>query len=189
MMEPIKVLGLVGGISKGSLNKKLFNAVQTLAQKSVLLDTFDISELPFFSQDLEENPPKTVQNLKEKVKGSGAILFVTPEYNRSFPGVLKNALDWGSRPYGKSVWDMKPVGVMGASMGPIGTFGSQNHLRQVLACLNMPIMGQPEIYLNASKSFDESGNLVDDKAKELIQKYWKSFEAWILTCLKSNSTL
>ena len=181
-MEQVKILGIVGGISKNSLNQKLFKTVKSLAPKSVQVEFFEIGELPYFSQDLEEVLPKSVLNFKAKIEDSEAILCVTPEYNRSIPGVLKNALDWGSRPCGKNSWNGKPTGIIGASIGSGGTFGAQNHLRQILACLNMPVLCRPEFYLNASKAFDESGNLMDLKIKELIWNYWKGFESWIYTC-------
>ncbi|KYG70285.1 hypothetical protein AZI85_14170 [Bdellovibrio bacteriovorus] len=170
-----KVLTLVGGISKDSLNKKLFKAVKEMAPADIQIETFDIATLPFFSQDLENDPPEVAKQFKNKIKEADAALFITPEYNRSFPGVLKNAIDWGSRPYGQNLWEKKPAAVMGASIGNIGTFGAQHHLRQVLAYLNMPTMGQPEFYFNASKAFDDKGTLIDPKSKELIQGFWKSF--------------
>ena len=108
-----------------------------------------------------------------------AVLFITPEYNRSFPGVLKNAVDWGSRPYGQNLWDKKPAGVMGATISAIGTFGAQHHLRQVLAYLNMSVMGQPEFYFNASNAFDDRGRLINEKSKEFVQNYWIAFMNWI----------
>lgn len=171
----MKILVMEGGISQGSLNKKLYNAVRSLAPKGVELVDYPIEKLPYFSQDLEGDLPAEVEAFKKMVRGSQAVLFITPEYNRSVPGVLKNAIDWASRPYGESEWDKKPAGVMGASVGNIGTFGAQHHLRQTLAYLNMPTLGQPEFYLNGSKSFDEQGKLVDAKTREMITKYWDQF--------------
>lgn len=175
-MDTIRVLTLVGGISRESLNKKLFRAVQDLDLSSFEFETFDISRLPFFSQDLEDDPPDKVTEFKEKIRECDAVLFITPEYNRSFPGVLKNAIDWGSRPYGTNLWEKKPAAVMGASVGNIGTFGAQHHLRQVLAYLNVYVMGQPEFYFNGSKSFDQEGRLTNDKTRELLIKYFDAFE-------------
>ena len=174
-----KILVLIGGISKDSLNQKLFHAVKDLAPKEFSLESFDISQLPFFSQDLEDDHPQKVRDLKGKIEAAQAILFITPEYNRSFPGVLKNAIDWGSRPYGKNSFAHKPAAIMGASAGNIGTFGAQHHLRQVLSCLNLNTMNQPEFYANASKAFDEKGALIDEKAKGLIQKFLTAFQSWI----------
>ncbi len=179
MNQNKKILALVGGISKGSINQKLFKAMQEIAPHDYQLEQFDLSQIPFFSQDLEVDPPGLVNQLKEKIKEAHAILFITPEYNRSFPGVFKNAIDWASRPYGQSAWVGKRAGVMGASVGNIGTFGAQHHLRQVLAYLDMKVMGQPEFYLNASHAFDDQGKLMDVKIKELMINYWKSFDRFI----------
>ena len=173
------ILTLVGGISKNSLNQKLFYAVQDQAPEGLEVKRFDISTLPFFSQDIENNPPPSVRDFKNQIEQAQAILFITPEYNRSIPGVLKNAIDWGSRPHGQNAWTKKPAGVMGASMGAIGTFGAQNHLRQILSALNIRTMPQPDFYLNGSKSFDENGKLTDDRTKEFIKKYWAAFSEWI----------
>lgn len=178
-MEHTKVLSLVGGISKNSLNKKLFNAFKGMAPAGIEINDFKIEELPYFSQDLENDPPAIARDFKERVREAQAILFVTPEYNRSFPGVLKNAIDWGSRPYGQNLWDKKTAAIVGASIGNIGTFGAQHHLRQVLSYLNVRTMGQPEFYLNASKSFDSEGKLADDNQRQFIQKFWGAFENWI----------
>ncbi len=178
-MANLKILALVGGISKESINQKTFHMMQETAPTGVTLDKFDISKLSFFTQDEEYDPPKEVQEFKKRVKEADAILFITPEYNRSFPGVLKNAIDWASRPYGQSLWDKKVGAVMGASIGAIGTFGAQHHLRQVLAYLNMEVMGQPEFYFNAGKSFDEKGHLKDESTKKFVSQYWEAFGSFI----------
>lgn len=178
-MQNIKMLSLVGGISKSSLNKKLFSAFKETAPAGIELNDFKIEELPYFSQDLENDPPAIAKDFKERVRECQAVLFVTPEYNRSFPGVFKNAIDWASRPYGQNLWDKKIAAIVGASIGNIGTFGAQHHLRQVLSYLNVRTMGQPEFYLNASKSFDNEGKLVDESHRKFIQKFWESFEGWI----------
>jgi chromate reductase, NAD(P)H dehydrogenase (quinone) len=178
-MEHFKIFTLVGGISRNSLNKQLYEAVKTRAPAGMELYTFDISRLPFFSQDLEKDPPDIVTSFKEAIREADACLFITPEYNRSYPGVLKNAIDWGSRPYGENLWDKKPAAIMGASIGNIGTFGAQHHLRQVLAYLNFSIMSLPEFYLNASESFDQAGNLRDERTEGFIQQYWVTFSEWI----------
>ena len=179
------ILVLVGGISQGSLNKKLFRAFEAQKPENFELKTFDISKLPFFSQDLEIAVPQVVTEFKAAIQKASGILFITPEYNHSFPGVLKNALDWGSRPSGQNSWQQKPAGLAGASAGNIGTFGAQAHLRHVLAALNMPTLMQPEFYLNGSHSFDEQGRLTDEKTKTFIDKYWKSYAAWVLDHLKN----
>ena len=170
-----KVLVLVGGISRDSLNKKLFRAFKENAPKDFTLEAFDISTLPFFSQDIEKDAPPAVHDLKKQIEDSDAVLLVTPEYNRSFPGVLKNAIDWGSRPPNSNSWDHKKGAIIGASSGNIGTFGAQNHLRQVMMHLNVQMLCQPEFYFNGSKAFDENGKLTDEKSKEFIGKFWKAF--------------
>lgn len=174
-----KILGLVGGISKGSLNKKLFNAVQKLKPDGVELEDFDISKLPFFSQDIEKEAPAIVQDFKKKIQEADAILIVTPEYNHSIPGVLKNAIDWASRPPGQGVWANKWAGIMGASAGNGGTYGAQQHLRLILSPLDVRVMRKPEFMMNGSQAFDEKGNLTDAKSEEHIKKYWSAFSAWI----------
>lgn len=178
-MNKINVLCLVGGISRKSLNKKLYRAVKEHALDNINLRTFDISKIPFFSQDLENDPPDIVTEWKDLIRESDAVIFITPEYNRSFPGVLKNAIDWGSRPYGQNLWDKKPAGLMGASISNTGTYGAQHHLRDVLSYLNMSVMGQPEFYFNGANSFNAEGKLIDDKTKSYIENYWDAFGLWI----------
>ncbi|WPU66969.1 NADPH-dependent FMN reductase [Peredibacter starrii] len=175
----IKTLTLVGGISRNSLNKKYFRSIQELSIPHFEFETFDISKLPFFSQDLEMDPPDIVSEFKDLIREAQAVLFISPEYNRSFPGVLKNAIDWGSRPYGQNLWNRKPAALLGASPGAIGTFGAQHHLRQVMAYLNMSVLGQPEMYFNASHAFDEQDRLTNEKTKELLLQYFAAFEEWI----------
>ncbi|KAF0811611.1 Chromate reductase [Andreprevotia sp. IGB-42] len=173
-----KVLALVGGISSTSINQSLFRALQKLAPAGYELTQFDIKTLPYFSQDLEADPPQEAKTLREQVQAADAILFITPEYNRSIPGVLKNAIDWASRPYGQSKWDGKTAGVLGASVGAIGTFGAQHHLRQTLAYLNLRVLGQPEAYLNISQSL-ENGEITNEKTLEFLRGYWQTFSEWV----------
>lgn len=170
-----KVLALVGGISQGSLNKKFYRALKENAPSGFELNTYDISLLPFFSQDIENDPPAVVRDFKKQIENCDLVLLVTPEYNRSFPGVLKNAIDWGSRPPNANSWEHKKGAILGASSGSIGTFGAQNHLRQVMMHLNVQMMCQPEVYFNGSKAFNDQGELQDEKARELIGKFWKAF--------------
>ncbi|MBC7741913.1 MAG: NAD(P)H-dependent oxidoreductase [Bdellovibrionaceae bacterium] len=174
-----RILVMVGGISKNSLNEKLYGAIQNAHGKDFTFEDYDIKSLPFFSQDLEADPPSIVTDFRKLIRSSEGVLIITPEYNRSFPAVIKNALDWGSRPYGQSVWNHKPAGVIGASVGAIGTFGAQHHLRQVLAYLNMPTLGQPEMYINAGKSFDPKGKLVDTPLQDHLAQYMKTFGQWV----------
>ena len=177
-MAEIKVLTLVGGISQGSLNKKLFRTTQEMAKPGLDLQLFDIASLPFFSQDIENQPPPAVLDFWKQIDEHPAVLFITPEYNHSFPGVLKNALDWGSRPPGKGHWKNKPAAMMGASAGNIGTFGAQQHLRLVLSYLDMRTMQQPEFYLNGSKAFDEKGQMIDPGSVKFMHIFIEALTKW-----------
>lgn len=170
MAAKITILGIAGSLRKASFNKSVLRAAQKLVPADALLEIFDLDGIPGFNQDEEKTPPATVAQLKSRAKAADAILFVTPEYNYSIPGVLKNAIDWASRPYGDSAWTGKPVAVMGASIGVIGTARAQYHLRQTFVFLDMDPVNQPEVMINAPKSLDEQGNLTDDKTKELIAK-------------------
>ena len=170
MAKGIKILGIAGSVRKASFNKSALRAAQKLVPEGASIEIFDIDGLPGFNQDEEKNPPAKVTELKAKIRAADAILFVTPEYNYSIPGVLKNAIDWASRPYGDSAWNGKPVAVMGASVGVIGTARAQYHLRQVFVFLDMHAVNQPEVMINASKSFDEQGNLTDQQTRDLIGK-------------------
>jgi chromate reductase len=163
------ILGIAGSIREGSYNRAALRAAQALAPEGVTIETFDIKGLPGFSQDDETNPPPQVVQLKQRIREADAILLVTPEYNYSVPGVLKNAIDWASRPYGDSAWTRKPVAIMGASVGTTGTARAQYHLRQMFVFLNMRAVNQPEVMIShAHKHFDEQGNLIDEAAKKLI---------------------
>ena len=175
----MKILTLIGGIGQHSINRKLFTAVKEVVGTEADLIEFDISRLPFFSQDLETDPPDYVTSYKDIIRQVDAVWFITPAYNRSIPGVLKNAIDWGSRPYGQNLWENLPGAVMGASIGNIGTFGAQHHLRQILSYLNIITMNQPEFYFNGSHSFNEEGKLTDDKTHLLILNFWTAFKDWI----------
>jgi chromate reductase len=163
------ILGIAGSLRDGSYNRALLRAARGLVPDGATLETFDIEGLPGFSQDNETNPPAQVVELKQRIRAADAILFVTPEYNYSVPGVLKNAIDWASRPYGDSAWTRKPVAIMGASIGNLGTARAQYHLRQMFVFLDMYAVNQPEVMVsNAHKHFDEQGNLTDETAKRLI---------------------
>jgi len=167
----MRILGIAGSLREGSYNRAALRAAQTLAPEGVTIETFDIKGLPGFSQDDETNPPTQVVELKQRIRDADAILFVTPEYNYSIPGVLKNAIDWASRPYGDSAWTRKPVAIMGASVGTQGTARAQYHLRQMFVFLNMYAVNQPEVMISqAHKHFDTDGNLTDDGAKKLIRQ-------------------
>jgi len=173
---------LIGSLRKESFNRKTANAVVQLASNDLECEFIEIGNLPLYNQDYDSNPPKEYTQFREKIKQCDAILFFTPEYNRSVPGVLKNAIDVGSRPYGQSVWAKKPAGVISVSIGAIGGFGANHHLRQSLVFLDMPCMQQPEMYIgNATKLFNDNGALIDETVKGLLTKYIQSFEQWVNT--------
>ena len=157
-------------------------ALIKLSPDSLTLEIVGIGGLPLYNQDLDDNPPVAWAEFRLRIRKFDGILFVTPEYNRSVPGVLKNAIDVGSRPYGKSVWDGKPGAVMSVSPGAIGGFGANHHLRQSMVFLNVPVMQQPEAYIgNAANLFDEEGNLTSDSVREHAAKFMRAFAAWVAT--------
>src|SRR5580765_1736524 len=169
MAGSIKILGIAGSLRKASFNKSALRAAQQLVPEGASLDIFDIDGLPGFNQDDERRPPAKVVEMKAKIRAADAILLVTPEYNYSIPGVLKDAIDWASRPYGDSAWKGKPVAIMGASTGVLGTARAQYHLRQTLVFLDMPAVNQPEVMISgAASKFDVGGNLTDETAKKLV---------------------
>jgi chromate reductase, NAD(P)H dehydrogenase (quinone) len=186
-MTQKKIAVLVGSLRRESFNRKMAKALIALAPESLTLEIIETGGLPLYNQDLDENPPATWVDFRERLMKFDGVLFVTPEYNRSVPGVLKNAIDVGSRPYGKSVWDRKPGAVMSVSPGEKGGFGANHHLRQSLVFLNVPTMQQPEAYIgNAAKLFDESGNLTNDKIREFAAKYLRAFAVWVDTITASR---
>lgn len=177
---PHTVAVIVGSLRKESFNRKVAVNLIKLAPPSLKMAIVEIAGVSFFNQDLEANPPQDWVDFRAKVKVADAVLFVTPEYNRSVPGVLKNAIDVGSRPYGQSVFDGKPAAVISGSVGAIGGFGANHHLRQTLAYLNMPVMGQPEAYLGGlGGCFDEAGGIKNPKTTELLTKFAGTFAAWV----------
>jgi chromate reductase len=181
-MAQKKIAVFVGSLRMESFNRKMAKALTALAPESLKLEIIEIGALPLYNQDLDDNPPAVWTEFRERIRKFDGILFVTPEYNRSVPGVLKNAIDVGSRPYGKSVWDGKPGAVISVSPGTIGGFGANHHLRQSLVFLNVPAMQQPEAYIgNAANIFDESGNLANDSIRDLAAKFIRSFATWVET--------
>lgn len=169
-MGKIKILGIAGSLRKESYNRFALKAAQELAPDDAVLNLIELHGIPVFNQDNEMALPATVLEFERRILAADAILFATPEYNYSVPGGLKNAIDWASRPYGKSAWLGKPAAVMGASVGSLGTARAQYHLRQILVTLDIPVVNQPEVMLsNAEKRFDQSGRLTDEPARELIQ--------------------
>jgi chromate reductase len=181
MEKPMNVCVLVGSLRKASLNGMLANALMSLAPSSMKLEIVEIGQLPFFNQDLEtDSTPAQWTTFRQRVKAADAVLFVTPEYNRSVPAALKNALDVGSRPYGSSVWDRKPGAIASCSPSAIGAFGANHHLRQSLVFLNVPIMQQPEAYVgHGDKLFDEHGRLVNDGTRKFLQGFMQAFANWV----------
>ena len=185
MSEQIRILGVCGSLRRESFNKAALNAATELVPQGATIEVFDIDGLPGFNQDDEQNPPARVAEFKREIRGSDAILFVTPEYNYSVPGVLKNAIDWASRPYGDSAWDGKPAAIMGASIGAIATARAQYHLRQMMVFLNMYPINRPEVMIgNCPKGFDDQGNLTDETSKELIRQLLQNLANWTLQLRK-----
>lgn len=175
----VTILGIAGSLRRASYNRALLRVARSLAPNDATLEIFEIDDIPGFNQDLERDPPPKVIELKQRVRAADAILFVTPEYNYSVPGVLKNAIDWASRPYGESAWDGKPVAVIGASVGMLGTARAQYHLRQSFVFLNMHPLNQPEVMIaNAAEKFDEQGNFKDEKGKELVRLLLTKLVEW-----------
>jgi chromate reductase len=180
MNQNKNVAVFVGSLRKDSYNRKLAKALIALAPESLLLEIVEINNLPFYNQDFEENPSQEVLKFRQKVQAADAVLFVTPEYNRSVPAVLKNAIDIGSRPYGKNSWDNKPGAVISLSPGALGAFGANHHLRQSLVFVNVLTMAQPEAYIgNAANLFDDQGTLINDSTKEFLRKFLDAFAKWI----------
>ena len=179
-MDTKKIGILVGSLRKESYSRKIAKELIRLAPAGFSAEIIEISNLSLYNQDLDENPPAEWKAFRERAKGFDAILFVTPEYNRSVPGVLKNALDVGSRPYGQSVWDGKPGAVVSVSPGGLSAFGANHHLRQSLVFLNVPTMQQPEAYIgNVATLFDEAGAFNSEGTQQFLQKFMTAFATWI----------
>jgi len=171
---------LVGSLRRESFNLKLAKAMQKIAPQNLKLEIVEIRDLALYNEDSEASVPPAWTAFRDAVRPKDAVLFVTPEYNRSVPGVLKNAIDVGSRPYGKSVFAKKPAAVASLTGGALGAFGANQHLRQSLVFLDMPPLQQPELYLGgAAKMFDAEGNFVQDSTKELILNFLTTFAGWI----------
>jgi chromate reductase len=171
---------LVGSLRRDSINRKVAHALAGLAPDGLTLSIIEIGQLPIYNQDGEETPPPEWTAFRERIRAADAVVFVTPEYNRSVPAVLKNAIDVGSRPYGKSAWNGKPGAVVSASLGAIGGFGAHHHLRQSLVFLNVPAMAQPEAYIGgADKLFDVNGQLINEGTRKFLQDFMQSYAEWI----------
>lgn len=173
------ILVIVGSLRRDSFNRKLAHGLVKLAPSGFDFNFAEIGDLPLYNQDDDDNPAEAVKRLKGEIKAADGVLFVTPEYNRSVPGVLKNAIDHASRPYGKSAWKDKPAGVIGASIGAIGTAMAQQHLRNMLAYLDMPTMGQPEAFIHAKEGlFDDDGG-IGKGSREFLQGWMDAYVAWV----------
>lgn len=180
MSTPKDIAVLVGSLRKDSFNRKMAHALAELAPPALKLEIVEIGQLPLYNQDDDANPPAAWIAFRERLGKALAVLFVTPEYNRSVPAPLKNAIDVGSRPYGKSVWNGKPGAIVSVSPGAIGGFGANHHLRQSLVFLNVPAMAQPEAYIGgADKLFDGDGKLSNPSTQEFLGKYMQAFADWV----------
>jgi chromate reductase len=175
-----KIAVVVGSLRKESFNRKMANVLIALAPPSLSLHIVEIAALTSYNQDLDETPPAVWVQFRDQIKSSDGVLFVTPEYNRSVPGVLKNAIDIGSRPYGKSVWQGKPCAVISVAMGAIGGFGANHHLRQSAVFLDMPMMQQPEAYIGqAATLFDANGAITNPDTKKFVQQFIDAYAKWV----------
>jgi chromate reductase len=179
-MSAIKIAVVVGSIRKDSINRKLALALAGLAPSEFSFEHVVIDDLPLYNQDHDATPSEQVKRLKAHIGGAQGVLFVTAEYNRSIPGVLKNAIDHASRPYGQSAWNGKPAGVIGASGGAIGTAMAQQHLRNVLAYLNMPTLGQPEAFVQFKECLvDAHGKITNDDTRKFLQGWMDKYTAFV----------
>ena len=178
MSTPHTVAVVVGSLRKDSVSRKLAKAVEALTPELKFVEV-EIGALPLFDQDREATPPAEWVAFRDQIKAADAVLFVTPEYNRSVPGVLKNALDVGSRPYGSSAWNGKPGAVISNSPGAIGGFGANHHLRQSLVFLNVPLLSQEAYIGNVFALFGENGELINESTAEFLKAYGAAFKAWI----------
>jgi chromate reductase len=187
-MPAKKIAVVIGSLRKDSINRKFAHEVIALAPPSLALDIVEIGELAIYNQDLEENgavAPQAWTQFRDRIKEYDGVLFFTPEYNRSTPGALKNALDVGSRPYGSSVWSGKPAGIVSVSPGATGAFGANHHLRQSLVFLDMPLLQQPEAYIGgAANQLGADGKLNNDSTKQFLKKFIDTYATWVETTAK-----
>jgi chromate reductase len=180
MSKERDVVVLVGSLRKQSINRRAAKSVLLLAPPALHLEVVEIGDLALYDADLENNLPPPWVAFRQRIQRADAVLFITPEYNRSIPAPLKNAVDVGSRPYGKSSWSGKPAAIISTSPGQLGAFGANHHLRQALVFLNMPAMQQPEAYIgDAAALFNEDGSITVDATRDFLAGFLKSFAAWI----------
>jgi chromate reductase len=179
-MNQYQIAVVVGSLRRDSFNRRLANAIIKLAAPDFSFHDIKIDDLPLYNQDDDGSPAESVKRLKAQISSAHGVLFVTPEYNRSIPGVLKNAIDHASRPYGQSAWAGKPAGVLGASIGAPGTSMAQQHLRNILAYLDMPALGQPEAFIQVTDGlFDEGGSIVRESSKKFLRSWLDRYAAWV----------
>lgn len=179
MSQTVRILGICGSLRRASYNRAALRAVTQLVPDGASLEVFELHGIPGFNEDDEGNPPARVVELKRSIRAADAVLIVTPEYNYSVPGVLKNAIDWASRPYGDNAWSGKPAAIMGASVGAIGTARAQYHLRQTFVFLNVYPINKPEVMIaNAASRFDSHGNLTDEKTRDVIRDLLRNLVDW-----------
>ena len=179
MDKQINILGFAGSLRKGSYNKAVLRAAAELTPKDARLEIFDLEGIPPFSQDLEASVPEIVKEFKRKIRAADALLVVTPEHNYSIPGVMKNAIDWASRPYGYNSFEGKPAAIMSASRGMLGGARAQYHLRQVFVFLDMHPLNKPEIFINfANQKIDDAGRLKDQQTRDFMAKQLEALVAW-----------
>jgi len=180
MATPKDIAVLVGSLRRDSFNRKIARALAEIAPPVLKLEIVEIGQLPLYNQDEDANPPAAWTAFRERLHRTDGVLFVTPEYNRSVPAPLKNAIDVGSRPYGKNMWNGKPGAIVSVSPGAIGGFGANHHLRQSLVFLNVPAMAQPEAYIGgADKLFDGEGKLTNLSTREFLGKFMEAFAGWV----------
>jgi chromate reductase len=179
MSSHVRILGIAGSLRRGSYNQAALCQAKLLVPENSEVDLFQLDDIPMFNEDDERRPPSSVVELKKRIRRADAVLIVTPEYNYSIPGVLKNAIDWASRPHGDSAWSGKSAAIMGASVGAIGTARAQQHLRQILVALNLFLLNKPEVVIaDAAHRFNEDGNLIHEPTKQLIQDLLKNLVDW-----------
>lgn len=179
-MAQTRIAVVIGSLRKESINRKLALALASLAPQDFTLEHVRIDDLPLYNQDHEKDPGEAVKRLKAEISAAQGVIFVTPEYNRSLPGVLKNAIDHASRPYGQSAWAGKPAGVIGTSGGQIGTAMAQQHLRNILAYLDMPALGQPEAFIQFKEGLiDDKGQVTADTTRQFLQKWMDAYVTWV----------
>ena len=186
-----KIAIIVGSLREGSINRKVARSICALRNDNLDCSMIEIGDLPLYNQDLDANPPEQWVRFRKQIAEADGVLFCSPEYNRGVPGVLKNAIDVGSRPYGQSVFDKKPAAIVTASPGSIGGFGSNHQIRQTAVFLNMPVMQQPEAYLGhvTDDSFEADGKLKDGPLKGLIETLAHAFHDWVDMISRSRQLL